>query len=41
MSPLSLSLLRYFEFYKEPLEFNSTRCLELRQEILEVKVLSM
>nr|CAG27884.1 alpha-2,8-sialyltransferase [Rattus norvegicus] len=32
---------RYFEFYKEPLEFNSTRCLELRQEILEVKVLSM
>ncbi|XP_052598567.1 alpha-2,8-sialyltransferase 8E isoform X1 [Peromyscus californicus insignis] len=32
---------RYFEFYKGPLEFNSTRCLELRQEILEVKVLSM
>ncbi|KAL6082133.1 hypothetical protein STEG23_003762, partial [Scotinomys teguina] len=31
---------RYFEFYKGPLEFNSTRCLELRQEILEVKVLS-
>ncbi|OBS76506.1 hypothetical protein A6R68_17036 [Neotoma lepida] len=32
---------KYFEFYKGPLEFNSTRCLELRQEILEVKVLSM
>ncbi|XP_041495244.1 alpha-2,8-sialyltransferase 8E-like isoform X2 [Microtus oregoni] len=32
---------RYFEFYKGPLEFNSTRCLELRQEILDVKVLSM
>ncbi|KAK7807884.1 hypothetical protein U0070_021616 [Myodes glareolus] len=31
----------YFEFYKGPLEFNSTRCLELRQEILDVKVLSM
>lgn len=32
---------RYFEFYKGPLEFNSTRCMELRQEILDVKVLSM
>ncbi|XP_028639061.1 alpha-2,8-sialyltransferase 8E isoform X1 [Grammomys surdaster] len=38
---ISDSSSRYFEFYKEPLEFNSTRCLELRQEILEVKVLSM
>ncbi|XP_031221943.1 alpha-2,8-sialyltransferase 8E isoform X2 [Mastomys coucha] len=38
---ISGSSSRYFEFYKEPLEFNSTRCLELRQEILEVKVLSM
>ncbi|XP_060029810.1 alpha-2,8-sialyltransferase 8E isoform X2 [Erinaceus europaeus] len=32
---------RYFEFYEGPLEYNSTRCLELRHEILEVKVLSM
>ncbi|XP_059563207.1 alpha-2,8-sialyltransferase 8E isoform X2 [Myotis daubentonii] len=32
---------RYFEFYEGPLEYNSTRCLELRNEILEVKVLSM
>ncbi|XP_058896988.1 alpha-2,8-sialyltransferase 8E isoform X2 [Kogia breviceps] len=32
---------RYFEFYEGPFEYNSTRCLELRHEILEVKVLSM
>ncbi|XP_053061531.1 alpha-2,8-sialyltransferase 8E isoform X4 [Acinonyx jubatus] len=31
----------YFEFYEGPFEYNSTRCLELRHEILEVKVLSM
>ncbi|XP_073754358.1 alpha-2,8-sialyltransferase 8E isoform X2 [Callorhinus ursinus] len=32
---------RYFEFYEGPFEYNSTRCLELRHEILEVKVLSI
>ncbi|NXI06030.1 SIA8E sialyltransferase, partial [Pachycephala philippinensis] len=32
---------RYFEFYEGPLEYNSTKCLELRQDIIEVKVLSM
>ncbi|XP_068960912.1 alpha-2,8-sialyltransferase 8E [Petaurus breviceps papuanus] len=32
---------RYFEFYEGPFEYNSTRCLELRHDILEVKVLSM
>ncbi|XP_004703155.1 alpha-2,8-sialyltransferase 8E [Echinops telfairi] len=32
---------RYFEFYKGPFEYNSSRCLELRNEILDVKVLSM
>ncbi|XP_053427693.1 alpha-2,8-sialyltransferase 8E isoform X1 [Nycticebus coucang] len=35
------SPLRYFDFYEGPFEYNSTRCLELRHEILEVKVLSM
>ncbi|KFQ72133.1 Alpha-2,8-sialyltransferase 8E [Phaethon lepturus] len=34
-------LKRYFEFYEGPLEYNSTKCLELRQDIIEVKVLSM
>ncbi|KAF3829832.1 hypothetical protein GH733_001783 [Mirounga leonina] len=33
--------VKYFEFYEGPFEYNSTRCLELRHEILEVKVLSM
>ncbi|NXV45309.1 SIA8E sialyltransferase, partial [Uria aalge] len=32
---------RYFEFYEGPLEYNSTKCLELRQDIIEVKVLSI
>ncbi|EMP40132.1 Alpha-2,8-sialyltransferase 8E [Chelonia mydas] len=32
---------RYFEFYEGPFEYNSTKCLELRQDIIEVKVLSM
>ncbi|XP_056399262.1 alpha-2,8-sialyltransferase 8E isoform X1 [Hyla sarda] len=32
---------RYFEFYEGPLDFNSTKCLELRQDINDVKVLSM
>ncbi|XP_053264519.1 alpha-2,8-sialyltransferase 8E isoform X1 [Podarcis raffonei] len=32
---------RYFEFYEGPLEYNSTKCLELRQDIISVKVLSM
>ncbi|XP_073445866.1 alpha-2,8-sialyltransferase 8E isoform X2 [Dendrobates tinctorius] len=32
---------RYFEFYEGPLGFNSTKCLELRQDIINVKVLSM
>ncbi|XP_063309951.1 alpha-2,8-sialyltransferase 8E isoform X1 [Pelobates fuscus] len=32
---------RYFEFYEGPLDFNSTKCLELRQDIIDVKVLSM
>uniref|UniRef100_A0A8C5M4F9 Alpha-2,8-sialyltransferase 8E n=1 Tax=Leptobrachium leishanense TaxID=445787 RepID=A0A8C5M4F9_9ANUR len=32
---------RYFEFYEGPLDFNSTKCLELRQDIMDVKVLSM
>uniref|UniRef100_A0A8B9F667 ST8 alpha-N-acetyl-neuraminide alpha-2,8-sialyltransferase 5 n=1 Tax=Amazona collaria TaxID=241587 RepID=A0A8B9F667_9PSIT len=32
---------RYFEFYEGPLEYNSTKCLELRHDIIEVKVLSM
>ncbi|XP_053304231.1 alpha-2,8-sialyltransferase 8E isoform X1 [Spea bombifrons] len=32
---------RYFEFYEGPLDFNSTKCLELRQDIKDVKVLSM
>uniref|UniRef100_A0A8C5TPM0 ST8 alpha-N-acetyl-neuraminide alpha-2,8-sialyltransferase 5 n=1 Tax=Malurus cyaneus samueli TaxID=2593467 RepID=A0A8C5TPM0_9PASS len=27
----------YFEFYEGPLEYNSTKCLELRQDIIEVK----
>ncbi|XP_010178651.1 PREDICTED: alpha-2,8-sialyltransferase 8E-like [Mesitornis unicolor] len=31
----------YFEFYEGPLEYNSTKCLELWQDIIEVKVLSM
>ncbi|XP_053557054.1 alpha-2,8-sialyltransferase 8E isoform X2 [Bombina bombina] len=34
-------LKRYFEFYEGPLDFNSTKCLELRQDIMDVKVLSM
>uniref|UniRef100_A0A8C6JN40 Alpha-2,8-sialyltransferase 8E n=1 Tax=Melopsittacus undulatus TaxID=13146 RepID=A0A8C6JN40_MELUD len=34
-------LKRYFEFYEGPLEYNSTKCLELRHDIIEVKVLSM
>ncbi|KAK2516104.1 St8sia5 [Columba livia] len=33
--------IRYFEFYEGPLEYNSTKCLELRQDIIAVKVLSM
>ncbi|KAM5192670.1 alpha-2,8-sialyltransferase 8E isoform 2-T2 [Mantella aurantiaca] len=32
---------RYFEFYEGPLDFNSSKCLELRQDIMNVKVLSM
>ncbi|XP_077319184.1 alpha-2,8-sialyltransferase 8E isoform X2 [Lithobates pipiens] len=32
---------RYFEFYEGPLDFNCTKCLELRQDIMNVKVLSM
>ncbi|XP_041426205.1 alpha-2,8-sialyltransferase 8E isoform X1 [Xenopus laevis] len=32
---------RYFEFYEGPLDFNSTKCLELRRDITNVKVLSM
>ncbi|XP_033869987.1 alpha-2,8-sialyltransferase 8E isoform X2 [Acipenser ruthenus] len=32
---------RYFEFYDGPYEYNSTTCKELRQEIMDVKVLSM
>ncbi|XP_006627173.2 alpha-2,8-sialyltransferase 8E isoform X1 [Lepisosteus oculatus] len=32
---------RYFEFYEGPYDFNSTTCRELRQEIINVKVLSM
>ncbi|KAJ1210905.1 hypothetical protein NDU88_006267 [Pleurodeles waltl] len=32
---------RYFEFYEGPFEFNSTKCLELRKDIMDVKVLSM
>ncbi|XP_077202836.1 alpha-2,8-sialyltransferase 8E isoform X2 [Paroedura picta] len=32
---------RYFEFYEGPFDYNSTKCLELRQDIIEVKVLSM
>ncbi|XP_072862443.1 alpha-2,8-sialyltransferase 8E isoform X3 [Chlorocebus sabaeus] len=37
----TIFLNKYFEFYEGPFEYNSTRCLELRHEILEVKVLSM
>uniref|UniRef100_A0A8D0AZW3 Alpha-2,8-sialyltransferase 8E n=1 Tax=Salvator merianae TaxID=96440 RepID=A0A8D0AZW3_SALMN len=32
---------RYFEYYEGPFEYNSTKCLELRRDIIEVKVLSM
>ncbi|XP_069820939.1 alpha-2,8-sialyltransferase 8E isoform X1 [Dendropsophus ebraccatus] len=32
---------RYFEFYEGPMDFNSTKCLELRKDIIDVKVLSM
>ncbi|XP_068107659.1 alpha-2,8-sialyltransferase 8E isoform X2 [Hyperolius riggenbachi] len=32
---------RYFEFYEGPLDYNSTKCLELRQDIMNVKILSM
>ncbi|KAE8636813.1 hypothetical protein XENTR_v10003146 [Xenopus tropicalis] len=32
---------RYFEFYEGPLDFNSTKCLELRRDITNVKVLSI
>ncbi|KAM4051436.1 alpha-2,8-sialyltransferase 8E isoform 2-T2 [Anomaloglossus baeobatrachus] len=32
---------RYFEFYEGPLDFNSSKCLELRQDIMDVKILSM
>ncbi|KAM9331183.1 alpha-2,8-sialyltransferase 8E isoform 2-T2 [Gastrophryne carolinensis] len=32
---------RYFEFYDSPLKFNCTKCLELRQDIMAVKILSM
>ncbi|XP_069483024.1 alpha-2,8-sialyltransferase 8E isoform X2 [Ambystoma mexicanum] len=32
---------RYFDFYEGPFEFNSTKCLELRKDIMDVKVLSM
>uniref|UniRef100_A0A8C9NQV5 Alpha-2,8-sialyltransferase 8E n=2 Tax=Passeriformes TaxID=9126 RepID=A0A8C9NQV5_SERCA len=31
-------LKRYFEFYEGPLEYNSTKCLELRQDIIELKI---
>ncbi|KAG2466212.1 SIA8E sialyltransferase, partial [Polypterus senegalus] len=31
----------YFEFYEGPYNFNSTICKDLRQEIMDVKVLSM
>ncbi|XP_018411217.1 PREDICTED: alpha-2,8-sialyltransferase 8E isoform X1 [Nanorana parkeri] len=37
----SVASVRYFEFYKGPLDYNSTKCLELRQDIMNVKVLSM
>ncbi|XP_063814567.1 alpha-2,8-sialyltransferase 8E isoform X2 [Pseudophryne corroboree] len=32
---------RYFEFSEGPLDFNSTKCLDLRQDLMAVKVLSM
>ncbi|XP_063151918.1 alpha-2,8-sialyltransferase 8E isoform X2 [Candoia aspera] len=31
---------RYFEFYEGPFEYNSTKCLNLRRELMELKVLS-
>ncbi|XP_064421352.1 alpha-2,8-sialyltransferase 8E isoform X2 [Latimeria chalumnae] len=34
-------LKRYFEFYEGSYKFNSSKCLEVRQDIMNVKVLSM
>ncbi|XP_030047778.1 alpha-2,8-sialyltransferase 8E isoform X2 [Microcaecilia unicolor] len=34
-------LKRYFEFYEGPFEFNSSKCLELRRDIMDVKGLAM
>ncbi|XP_028658232.1 alpha-2,8-sialyltransferase 8E isoform X1 [Erpetoichthys calabaricus] len=39
--PASDGNSRYFEFYEGPYNFNSTICKDLRQEIMDVKVLSM
>lgn len=33
--------LRYLEYYDGPFDYNSTACRELRQEIMDVKVLTM
>ncbi|MGH0148659.1 UNVERIFIED_CONTAM: hypothetical protein FKN15_044593 [Acipenser sinensis] len=41
LEPASDGDSRYFEFYDGPYEYNSTTCKELRQEIMDVKVLSM
>ncbi|XP_041083231.1 alpha-2,8-sialyltransferase 8E-like isoform X1 [Polyodon spathula] len=41
LKPASDRDSRYFEFYDGPYEYNSTTCKELRQEIMDVKVLSM
>ncbi|XP_026543490.1 alpha-2,8-sialyltransferase 8E [Notechis scutatus] len=32
---------RYFEYYDGPFDYNSTKCLDLRREIMELKVLTV
>ncbi|KAG8131284.1 hypothetical protein E2320_017815 [Naja naja] len=34
-------LKRYFEYYDGPFDYNSTKCLDLRREIMELKVLTV